>query len=252
MPRIEPPGAEVFWPADEGVVGVVGVAPWATIDFCKVFYQQIAAKKDWHYPRMLLDINTKLPSRGRHLQLGETDPSPAIAATIRELASAGATVAVVVCNTAHILFERWSRDLPIPVLNIVDETVSAAVKSSASLVAALASKSLAASDLYGSAAERAGLRAHRLPEPYQEWVNDCIERIKVSGALGPVQHDRLVQLAAHLVDSGVDTIMLACTELSSLQATLEQHGLKTVDSNRALARAALLRLGVSPELLLEE
>src|SRR5690348_692419 len=143
MPRILPPGGEVDWPQDEGVLGVVGVAPWATLDFARALYRQVNARKDWHYPRVLLDINTKLPSRGRHLQLGETDPSEAIAATIDELARQGATLAVVVCNTAHILFDRWSRNAPIPILHIIEETVRAAQGAGACKVVALASASLA-------------------------------------------------------------------------------------------------------------
>lgn len=249
MPRIQPPGGEVSWPADEGVLGVVGVAPWATLDFCRALYEQVAAAKDWHYPRVLLDVNTKLPSRGRHLQLGETDPSPAIAATIRELAGQGATLAVVVCNTAHILFERWSRQSPIPVLNIVEETVRATADSGAALVTPFASRSLADSDLYGDAARRHGLQVHRLEEPFQGWIGGFIEQIKVSGALRAAEQEQLRDLTGHLRDRGVDTVILACTELSLLQAPLLEQGLKSVDSNRALARAALLRLGVGAGLL---
>lgn len=228
---------------------MVGVAPWATLDFCKALYAQIAATKDWHYPRVLLDINTKLPSRGRHLQLGETDPSPAIAATIRELADQGATLAVVVCNTAHILFERWSQKSPIPVLNIVDETVRATVESGASSVAPIASRSLIDSDLYGAALDGKGLRVHRLGEPFQGWVGAFIEQVKVCGSLGSADHERLQHLARHLLDCGVDTVILACTELSILQAPLSAQGLKSVDSNSVTARAALLRLGVGSQYL---
>ena len=104
MPRIAPPGGVVDWPESEGTLGVVGVAPWATLDFCRVLYQAVRASKDWHFPRLLLDINTKIPSRGRHLQLGETDPSSAIAATIAELAEMGVgrvSIPVASCMVAH-------------------------------------------------------------------------------------------------------------------------------------------------------
>jgi aspartate racemase len=102
MPKIKPLGGEVDWPIDEGTLGIVGVAPWATLEFCKVLYTRVLATKDWHYPRVIVDINTKLPSRGRYFQLGETDPSPAIKESISELHLQGATVVVVPCNTAHV------------------------------------------------------------------------------------------------------------------------------------------------------
>ena len=63
MPKIEPVNQEVNWNKEEGTLGIVGVAPWATIEFCKSFYSKIKAVKDWHYPRVIVDINSKIPSR---------------------------------------------------------------------------------------------------------------------------------------------------------------------------------------------
>ena len=244
--RISPKGGEVDWPRDEGVLGVVGVAPWATLDFCRELYRLVSAKKDWHYPQVLLDINSKLPSRGRHLQLGEADPSPMIAQTIRELSERGASVAVVVCNTAHILFERWSRDLPIPVLNIVDETVAAACEIKPHRIAALSSGALAASRLYDAAVEGAGIAAHPLEEERQLQVNYLIETMKTQGSLSADDRKAVRRLGRHLRAAGVDAAILGCTELSVLYEDLVAAGLTVVDSNRALARAALhhLKVGV--------
>ena len=135
MPRILPENGPVQWSEQEGAIGVVGVAPWATVDFCRAVYSLIDAEKDWHYPRLIVDANSKIPSRGRHLQLGERDPSPFIKLTIEELARQGATVVVVPCNTAHILYERWAVDAPVPVPHIVDVTVEAAIQTGARRVA---------------------------------------------------------------------------------------------------------------------
>jgi aspartate racemase len=244
MPRILPPGGAVDWPAGEGALGVVGVAPWATLDFCRALYRQVEAAKDWHYPRVLLDINTKLPSRGRHLQLGETDPSPAIAATIDELARQGATVAVVVCNTAHILFERWARHSPIPLLHIIEETTRHAGERGARQVAALASASLAEHDLYGDRARQHGLGSVRIGPADQALVNQLIEEVKLSGKLGTAQLGSAGALLGRLRSAGVDTIIAGCTELSVLQGPSVEAGLRFVDSNAALAHAALTRLGL--------
>lgn len=232
------------WPAEEGVLGVVGVAPWATVEFCRALYGQVRASKDWHYPRLLLDINTKIPSRGRHLQLGETDPSSAISATIRELADQGATLAVVVCNTAHILYERWARDVPIPVLHIVDETVRLAIREGAGRVAPLVSESLARFDLYGSYARARGLACTALGLEDQRVVNLAIEAVKTSGQISPEIQPQVRGLLERLRADGVDTAIAGCTELSVLAECCASVGLRLVDSNVALARSALEQLGV--------
>lgn len=243
MPAIAPPGGEVSWPEGEGVLGVVGVAPWATLEFCRCFYSLVPARKDWHFPRVLLDINTKLPSRGRHLQLGERDPSPFISQTIAELAQAGATVAVVACNTAHILFDRWATAAPIPVLHIVRETARYAIQSGARRALALTSSSLAESRLYGHEADAVGLACVPLPDELQTIVNALIEAVKTCGTLQASDKAGVGRLLEHARAAQADTILLGCTELTALRGHIERAGLQFVDSNEALARAALAALG---------
>lgn len=251
MPEVLPPGGDVDWPADEGTLGVVGVAPWATLDFCRALYTRVGATKDWHFPRVLLDINTKIPSRGRHLQLGETDPSPVIAATIAELADMGATLAVVVCNTAHILHDRWSRDAPIPILHIVEETVRAAATSGATRIVPLVSASLAESDLYGSLATAFGLECVRLDGEGQRVIDATIGAVKVCGRLSEEQSRAVETLLRGVAALGIDGVIAGCTELSVLEGQCRDRGLRFVDSNVALAEAALRRLSLPAQLLVE-
>jgi aspartate racemase len=244
MPKIAPPGGVVDWPATEGALGVVGVAPWATLDFCRALYGAVSAQKDWHFPRLLLDINTKIPSRGRHLQLGETDPSGAIAATIDELARQGATIAVVVCNTAHILYERWARNAPIPVLHIIDETVRAALESGAKRATALGSASLAKANLYAHRASALGLSCSNPTADDQAVVDQLIAAIKLTGGLDAPLRQAAGAVLTGLKSGGVDTVIGGCTELSLLESSCAEVGMRFVDSNVALGRAALNRLGL--------
>lgn len=231
--------SEAGWPPDEGALGVVGVAPWATIDFLREFYALVDAGKDWHYPRVLIDTNTKIPSRGRHLELGERDPSPFIRETIAELAQAGATAVVVVCNTAHILAETWAEDAPVPVIDIVDSTVGSVQASAGQRVAVLASNSLSRYDLYGRRLEAAGLVAERPGDAEQADVARLIESVKVHGRTTADDEPVIARLVRWGRSSSADVILLGCTELSGLAPRLESEGFRVVDSNKALAAAAL-------------
>jgi aspartate racemase len=246
MPRIAPPGGVVDWPANEGTLGVVGVAPWSTLEFCRALYREISVTKDWHFPRVLLDINTKIPSRGRHFQLGETDPSEAIAATIEELARQGATVAVVVCNTVHILYDRWARNAPIPILHIIDETVRYALACGARHAIAFGSASLAQSDLYPERARALGLACSNPGSVDQPVVDGFIAAVKLTGGLDAEQRQAASGLLAKLKSAGIDTVIGGCTELSALESSCVEAGLKFIDSNVALGRAALACLGLPP------
>lgn len=242
MPVIAPPGGAVDWPADEGTLGVVGVAPWATLDFLRAFYALVPASKDWHFPRVIADVNTKLPSRGRHLELGETDPSPAIAQTIRELHAQGATVVVVPCNTAHVLHERWAAGSPVPLPHIVRETARALAAAGAGRVAALTSRSLRQHGLYDRCLADEGLSVQPLDEAEAGTVAEAIEAIKRSGALDERLRTRIGQLLDTLRGRDVQGVALGCTELASLQPLCAARGLVSAESNEALARAALVAL----------
>jgi aspartate/glutamate racemase len=109
---------------------------------------------------------------------------------------------------------------------------------------------LARHDLYGKGAEALSLDCVRLDEGEQEIINSCIESIKVTGAIGPVSlSDALDAVLRGLVNRGVDTVIAGCTELSAVAPHAERANLNLVDSNVALARAALRRLSVHAELL---
>jgi aspartate racemase len=239
MPHILPPGGAVDWPADEGTIGVVGVAPWATIDFLRALYAQVSATRDWHYPRVIADINTKLPSRGRHLELGETDPSPFIAQTVNELAAQGASVVVVPCNTAHVLYERWSAGSPVPVPSIIEATVRDVLDQDAHRVACFTSASLRTHDLYGAALRRAGAQAIDTGDAGAALVSDVIAAVKLTGRVDDALTARVRALLAGLANNGVDGIVLGCTELAALEPLCTELVGRVAESNRSLARAAL-------------
>lgn len=247
MPAVPPDGGAVAWPAGEGTIGVVGVAPWATIDFLKALYAQVAASKDWHYPRVLCDINTKLPSRGRHLELGERDPSPYIAATIDELADQGATLVVVPCNTAHILYERWSRDARVPVPNIIEACVAAIGSSGGRRAAVFASASLRRHGIFSRAIRDAGMEAIELDPRQGEVVDHAIAAVKQSGGIPTAIRQQIGLLLADLAErQGVDSLILGCTELAGLEALARTSLHHVAESNHALANAALRGIGMQP------
>ena len=237
--HISPPGGAVDWPADEGTIGVVGVAPWATIDFLRALYAQVSATRDWHFPRVIADINTKLPSRGRHLELGETDPSPFIAQTIRELAGQGASVVVVPCNTAPVLYARWAADAPVAVPSIIDAAVADIAVQGARRVASFTSAGLRAHDLYGAALRRAGMESVKLDDDDAALISAVIAAVKLSGRIDDALLARARALLQRLARLGVDGIVLGCTELAALEPLCREGIGAVAESNRSLAAAAL-------------
>ena len=239
MPKIKPVSHEVSWPVNEGVIGVVGVAPFATLDFMKILYSLIPATKDWHYPRVLIDMNSKIPSRGRYLELNEQSPASAIFETIKELATNGADCALVPCNTAHLFLEEWGVNTPIPVLSIVDAVMFELSKYEPSKIVVFGSMSTERKGLYAAPHIADGGEIHYLTNAEQANISQAIAEVKLQSFISELCLKAIEKDLIHLKHNGVNGVVLGCTELSSLLGLCSKYMPIVVDSNRALANSAL-------------
>lgn len=222
-----PMNDEVHWPRNEGVVGVLGVAPLATADFCLKLANR-PAKKDWNHVRVLVDSNPKIPSRGRCLELGETDPTPFLAAGIANLAANGATVVAVPCNTAHIFYDGYTRDAPVYVPHIVDVACKKAQSLGIKKVLLLASRSVVKYNLYADRFKDHDMDVVSFPD--QELVSHTIEMVKQN------KHDAALTLSLRKkIESlkGFEAVILGCTEISLVIP--EEKERVIIDSNKELA-----------------
>lgn len=229
----------VHWPPDEKIIGVLGVNPMATADF----YMRLCARpvvKEWEYPRIVIDSNPKIPSRGRCLDLGETDPVPFIKKGICGLVEQGADIIALPCNTAHIFYEKYAKDAPVEMPNIIEITARAAhglktlVLSTANIASSgLYTKALACNDGEAVYPDADGLKV----------VRSAIEAVKQKG------YDQLAagNLKELIGTYRVDCVILGCTELSVLFQREKDTdfwnrlGIKPVDSSQELADYCLDR-----------
>jgi aspartate racemase len=229
----------VHWDPEEGVIGVVGVAPLATVDFYRRLVELTPARKDWQHVRVLIDSNPKIPSRGRHLELGETDPTPFIRDTIAALAAQGATVAAVPCNTAHILYDGFATGAPISVPHMIDVTVGALLhrlQRPPARLAVLGSRLTLAHDLYGGRLRARGGGCLDMGAVQAE-VSALIELVKQGGDLDEGRR-RLATVLRTCERAGADAFAIGCTELSVLVSP-DAVEAPIVDANTELALACL-------------
>ena len=153
----------------------------------------------------------------------------------------GCDVLAIPCNTAHGLLTRLQQELTLSVLDMVEETVTYAVRHKLHRVAILATDGTLRSGLYQRACAARGLEAVVPDEAVQRLVMQIIyDRIKAghtvaAAEFGPVD--------SWLRTTGCDGVLLACTELSVLREQLGLHARIWVDAMQALADAAILACG---------
>jgi aspartate racemase len=108
-----------------GILG--GLGPAASVYFYQLITQHTEALCDQDHLDIVLISKASIPDRTEYiLGISADSPLPAMTEGVKKLAEAGAQIIAVPCNTAHYFYDEIERISPVPVLNIVKETVSLA------------------------------------------------------------------------------------------------------------------------------
>jgi aspartate racemase len=224
--------------SDVKMIGILaGMGPRSTAPFVDLVIdecqRQYGARDDIDFPPMMI---YSLPTPFYvDRPIDQAALEAAICAGMRKLASASVAFIAMPCNSAHIYFERLADCTDVPLLNMVDEALHA-IPPTSKKIALLATRPTVESRIYQSAIERAGL-AVVAGEDWQARVDRLILTIKTS----PDRHLAIViwrDLLADLESSGVDTLLLACTDLNAVSA-LASTRLALVDATQCLAAATI-------------
>lgn len=201
--------------SSEKVVGVLGgMGPDATVDFMRKVIALTAGASDQDHIRMLVDHNPKVPSRQR----ASPDDAARIRRTLATMAAgleaAGADFLVMVCNSAHAFVDEARRNVSIPFLSIVDETVRAIVTRhpEARTAGIMATPAAVDAGLYQDALAAAGLDALPVEGDVREALMDLIWKVK-AGDRGRDVSDGMATIARSLAETGAEVIIAGCTEI---------------------------------------
>jgi len=215
----------------EKVVGILGgMGPLATVEFFRQVVLSTPARKDWEHLRIIIDNNTKIPSRTRAVLYREDSPVPMMIAGINMLADAGADFVVVPCNSAHYFFDDVTPHIRIPWLNMIDITSRT-----------FSSKLQRPLVLGGYITVEKRLYSRNLPGavypagPWNTFVTEVIEEIKLTAKLRPQMKNMFKEMLEYYRHE-IDSVLLACTELPLVYRSKSLHGIPVVDSGLEYAR----------------
>lgn len=220
------------------VIGILaGMGPRSTAPFVDMVVdacqRQYGARYDIDFPPMLIYA---LPTPFYvDRPIDHAALAAAIGAGLRKLEDSGVAFVAMPCNSAHIYFEQLAAGIQVPLLNMIDLAL-AALPATSNTLALLATRPTVEARIYQDVIERAGKRL-LVGEIWQAQVDALILAIKSSSdraAANVLWHN----LVADLQAAGVDTLLLACTDLNAVSATLDTP-LALVDATRCLAEATV-------------
>lgn len=226
----------------EKTVGVIGgMGPDATVELMRRVIASTPATDDADHIHMIVDNNPKVPSRIKALIEGTGEnPGPTIAEMARRLANAGADFLVIPCNTSHYYYGYAAEAVSIPVVNLVDLTVSTVLAglTKPKRVGMLASPAVRLVGVFDQA-----FRDHAIDVIYPCSENRLLSVIKAvkAGQFEASDEAALNAVAGELRTKGVECLIIACSELSviagCLQSRLPVFDTLTILSDEVVAQA---------------
>jgi aspartate racemase len=174
---------------------------------------------------------------------------PLLIASLQKLKSLGADFGVIVCNTAHIHFDEIASKIPLPLINMVDNVAkhAGAMGLNGQKVGLLATTATVKSGLYARYFEGTDIELVVPSDKDQMLVSSAIfgteSGIKATGLTPTEKARRSLAVVANRLRkrSGVQHLILGCTELSFTIPTAVWEGFQIIDPVTVLARTCLAR-----------
>lgn len=230
---------------DSKVLGILGgLGPMATAYFYELVIAHTKAEKDQDHIDMVISSKATTPDRTAYIVGKSTqDPFVVMEAEARRLVTFGAEVIAIPCNTAHYFYQRLHEVIPVPILNMVGDTVDRVKQMGSQKVGILATDGTVQAETYQLMCREKGIACAVPGAEAQAAVMRVIyEDIKA----GKEPDMRLFNLAAdELFSAGCSHIILGCTELSLLKKD-GRLDTRFVDSMEVLAEAAITACGKTP------
>ena len=204
-----------------GILG--GMGPEATVLLMQKIIAATPAHDDADHLPLIVDQNTQVPSRIRHLIGGDgEDPGPVLAQMAQRLQAAGALALAMPCNTAHHYAPAIRAAVSVPLIDMVQLSVAHAVRLAGpgGKVGILASPAVRQVRLFDDAFAKAGLHA---VYPSDEPAMLLAIRAIKSGGAKDTARATLAQASAELLANGATVQMIACTEFSLIAEAASSH-----------------------------
>jgi aspartate racemase len=227
--------------SEEKIVGIIGgMGPEATVEFMRRLVAATPAQDDSDHLRLLVDNNPKIPSRIAALIEGTgPDPTPVLCAMARNLESQGAGVLAVPCNTAHHYLPAIAAAVTVPVLDMVALAIArlSELPERPRRIGILASPAVRMVGLYQARLEADGFTA-LFPDGADEVLLFKVIRAVKAGGIDSALRAKYAGISGRLAATGADALLVACTELSLLDAPSYTQ-LPIVDALDALVQATV-------------
>lgn len=199
-----------------GIIG--GMGPKATAVFYDRIVERTKATSDQEHLDLIILNHATLPDRTEAILHGEKHSFlQAIKGDLALLEQAGVANIAVPCNTFHYFYDDVQAMTRIPIIHMINETVSEIYKTygANAKVGLLATKGTIQSGIYKKSCEQYNIELYIPDEVLQDQTMNIIyQQVKGTGNADGTELEELIQ---HLLtEQGCSCVIIGCTELSTI------------------------------------
>lgn len=221
------------------IIGVLGgMGPHASNRFMELLYGCKKFSEDKLYPRVILDSNTKIPSRTRSIIYNEESPIKGMISTANKLQAYGVNAIALPCNTAHIWIDELQKNIKIPIFNMIDivsEKVKQIYIKKKVNIFIFGTTLTTKKKLYiKNLSKFKNINLIKINKKTQKKIDKLIYLIKKNNFKKKYEFDFKNVLKSIKFKNENNLIILGCTELSYFKK-IKYKDIKILDSSTALA-----------------
>jgi aspartate racemase len=217
------------------------MGPQATIDLFQKIVTNTVSNSDNEHIHVLIDNNTDIPDRTKAILENSDLPLKYLSDSAKKLESIGADFLAVPCNTAHFFYDRLSKQVNIPILNMIEETAKYLKSRNETKLVLLATTGTIKTQIYQNIFNKYGLEIIIPDTDFQNEIMSAIYDFVKKGKAYP-RANKFKRYLDTLLQNNVDNIILGCTELPILFKN-NQLEYKLVDPTLVLAKKIIIEAG---------
>ncbi|MDD4088089.1 MAG: amino acid racemase [Tissierellia bacterium] len=198
-----------------GIIG--GMGPLATVHLFERIVLRTKAEKDQEHIRVLIDSNTNIPDRTKAILGNGKSPVKELVNSAKILENSGADFLIMPCNTAHYFIEEIKKNISIPFINMIEESVKFTYDKygKEAVVGIMATDGTIKTKIYENYYAELGIKTVvpiKTQEKIMKFIYDVIKKGNYDAGT-----DLLFECVDELRELGATAFLLGCTELSSAQ-----------------------------------
>jgi len=198
-----------------GIIG--GLSPESTLLYYRYMIDEYRRlKNDSSYPEIII-YSLSFGKFSTYMKARKLDGAVHyLIHAAKALESIGCQFALISANTPHMFYDKVTKEVKIPLLNIIDVLAETLKKDKIEKVGILGTYDTMTSDFYLKRLEKHGIKAIAPDGRDAELINSIIMDELTKGIINSSSKKLVEEVAKKLIARGAQAITLSCTELPLL------------------------------------